>query len=81
MYKLSESIQIEEVEEGLCLINEITEKIILLKKVETEVFKLLLTNSVDEVKEIIMNKYYGDGIAKDIEVFTQQLCERNILIT
>lgn len=79
MYRLNKAIEVEDIDEGKCLINEVNETIILLRKVEKEIFELLLNNSLDYVKEIILNKYEGKDIVRDIDVFVQRLCDKEIL--
>lgn len=80
MYRINEEIVIEDVEEGKCLINEREEKIILLKKVETKVFKYILNYPIDKVKELVLQEFEGENISDDIDVFVKELCDKNILI-
>ena len=80
MYKLNEDIIVEDVEEGKCLINEVDEKIILLKKVETKVFEYILKYPVEEAKKLIMEEYEGINISEDIEIFITELVDRKIFV-
>ena len=79
-YKINEGVLYEE-SDNIVVINCNNEnQVILLREIETKIWKALKEKSISEIISILQDEYEGESIADDIIEFVEELEKKDVLI-
>lgn len=82
MYKISETMEVEEQDGELIIIDKNSESVYFLKELEFYILKLIQKHNLDETIRILSEKYDADYdvIKLDVTDFVESMFRKNIIV-
>ncbi len=82
MYKISETMEVEEQDGELIIIDKNSESVYFLKELEFYILKLIQKHNLDETIQILSEKYDADYdvIKLDVTDFVESMFRKNIIV-
>lgn len=80
MLKLGEKMDCVKGEDGVCIINPISNKVVLLRKLESEILSELLERDKGEVIDKYKSLYPNKPVEEDINGFICTLLQKGVVV-